>query len=176
LVRDHLSLTLPAWPSAAILVILSAANNGLGTQGRRQGQAIVLLMVIFPGFALLAIPQINLDHYTVTRPNWKQMLPLLMVPFVGVEVVAGLQGEMRRRTTDVARALLLTPSLGALLVTTICAVAVGVVGAKTLAGLRVPLAWLGSRLLQSRPDHALAEALDRLTADLVPLRSKLRIA
>ncbi|MGD2143542.1 MAG: TIGR00341 family protein [Anaerolineae bacterium] len=147
LVRDHLRLALPAWPWAAILVILSAANNGLGTQGRRQGQAIVLLMVVLLGFTLLAIPQIKLDHYAVTRLNWRQMLPLLMVPFVGVEVVAGLQGEMRRRTRDAPRALLLTPSLASLLVAIITAVTVGVVGAKTLAGSPVPLAWLGSRVV-----------------------------
>jgi uncharacterized hydrophobic protein (TIGR00271 family) len=147
LVRDHLGLALPAWPWAAILVILSAANNGLGTQGRRQGQAIILLMVVFLGFTLLAIPQIKLDHYAVTHLNWRQMLPLLMVPFVGVEVVAGLQGEMRRRAKDAPRALLLTPSLASVLVAIITAVTVGVVGAKTLAGSRVPLAWLGSRLV-----------------------------
>jgi len=147
LLQDHLSLALPAWPWAAILVILSAANNGLGTQGRRQGQLIFLLMVIFLGFAMLAIPQINLDHYAMTRSNWRQILPLLMLPFVGIEVVASLQGEMRRRTRDTPRALLLAPTLAALLAALIVAVTVGVVGARTLAGSSVPLAWLGSRVI-----------------------------
>ncbi len=147
LLRDHLRLVLPAWPWAAILVILSAANNGLGTQGRRQGQAILLLIVVFLGFATLAIPQIDFDHYAMTQPHWKHMLPLLMVPFVGVEVVASLQGEMRRRTREAPRALLLTPALAALLGAMIVAVTVGVVGVKTLAGSSVPMAWLGSRVI-----------------------------
>ena len=147
LLRDHLRLTLPTWPWAMILVIISAFNSGLGTQGRRQGQVILLLVTIFLGFALLGIPQIKLEHYAITRSDWKQMLPLLMVPFVGVEVVASLQGDMRRRAQDAPRALLLTPLLSALLGALIVAVTVGVVGARTLAGSSVPLAWLGSRVI-----------------------------
>ncbi len=147
LLRDHLQLALPAWPWAAILVILSAANNGLGTRGRRQSQMILLLMVIFLGFALLAIPQINVDHYAATRPNWRHMLPLLMVPFMGIEVVASLQGEMRQRTRYVPRALLLTPALVALFGALIMAVTVGVVGVETLAGSSVPMARLGSQVI-----------------------------
>lgn len=147
LLRDHLRLVLPAWPWAALLVVLSALNNGLGTQGRRQGQLFIFLMVVFLGFVLLAIPQINLDHYSMTRPNWKPVLTLLMLPFVGVEIVANLQGEMRRREKDIPRALLVTPALTALLAALIVAVVVGVVGIRPIASSTVPMAWLGSHVI-----------------------------
>jgi amino acid transporter len=105
------------------------------------------LLIVLLGFAILAVPQIDLGNYAMTRPHWKQMLPLLMVPFVGVEVVASLQGEMRRRTRDAPRALLLVPSLAALFCALVVAVTVGVVGVRTLTGSAVPMAWLGERIV-----------------------------
>ena len=147
LLRDHLRLALPAWPWAVILVVLSAINNGLGTRGRRRGQANLFLIALFLGIALLAIPRIDLDNYAMTRPHWRETLTLLVVPFVGLEVVTSLQGEMRRRVGDLPRALLLTPSLAALLGAVIVAVTVGVVGIGGLVGSTVPMAWLGSHVI-----------------------------
>ena len=44
LLNDHLGLAFPIWPWAAGIVILSAANNIMGTQESRRGRAAILLI------------------------------------------------------------------------------------------------------------------------------------
>ncbi len=170
LLNDHLGLALPVWPWAAGLVILLAVNNGLGTQESQRGRVVTLLIAVLLVFTMLAAPRIRLAHYyAVARPNWGQALTLLMVSFVGLEITAGLQGEMRQRTTNAPRALLLSPSLAAALGAAIVAVAVGVVGSQALANSEVPLALMGASVAggAGRPfilvlgGLALALALDR---------------
>ncbi|MCK5347201.1 MAG: amino acid permease, partial [Candidatus Heimdallarchaeota archaeon] len=144
LLNHYLGLALPVWPWAAGLVILLAVTNVLGTRRGRRELVAILLMTVLLGFILLATPRIKLANYVAVRPNWRQALPLLMVSFVGLEITASLQGEMRQRTTNAPRALLLTPLLAAALGACIVAVAVGVVGPEPLADSPVPLALLGA--------------------------------
>jgi len=144
LLNDYLGLSLPAWPWAVGLVILLAVNNVLGTREGWRRRIAIFLMAVLLGFILLATPRIKLANYAPSHPNWRQALPLLMVSFVGLEVIANLLGEMRRRTTNVPRALLLAPLLAAALGAAIGAIAVGVVGSEALADSRVPLALLGA--------------------------------
>jgi uncharacterized hydrophobic protein (TIGR00271 family) len=144
LLNDYLGLALPTWPWAVGLVILLAVNNVLGTRERWRRQMAIFLLAVLLGFALLAAFHIKLANYVAPHPNWRHALPLLMVSFVGLEVTASLQSEMRRRTTNAPRALLLTPVLAAALGAAIVAIAVGVVGSKSVADSRVPLALLGA--------------------------------
>jgi uncharacterized hydrophobic protein (TIGR00271 family) len=148
LLHDHLGLALPTWPWAVGLVILLAANNGLGTQEGQRGSVaiLLLLLVVLLGFILLAAPHIQLEHYTGIHRGWGQSLTLLLVSFVGLEITASLQGEMCRRTTDTPSAMLLTPVIVALLGAAIVAVAVGVTGSAALAHSRIPLALLGANV------------------------------
>jgi len=90
----------------------------------------ILLMVVLLGFTLLAAPHIKLAHYGAVRPNWGQALTLWMVSFVGLEITASFQGEMRQQATNAPRALLLAPLLAAGLGAAIVAVSVGVVGSE----------------------------------------------
>ena len=146
LLNDHLGLALPTWPWAASILILSAVNNVLGTQESQRGRIVIFLIVALLAFTLLAAPHIELAHYMVLRPNWGQALTLFIVSFVGLEITANLQGEMRQQTTNAPRALLLPPLLAAVLGTVIVAVAVGVVGSEPLSGSTVPLAVLGAKM------------------------------
>lgn len=144
--NDYLRVSLPSWPWAAILVVLSAANNGFGTRGRRQGQALILVLVVILGFILLAVPQIDFSHYRGSGRVWDLALPLLLATFIGVEIVANLQGEMQRREHDAPKALIIAPSFAFALAALVSAVALGVTGARTLADSSVPLAGLGAAL------------------------------
>ena len=91
-----------------------------------RGLVTILLMVVLLGFTLLAAPHIKLAHYVAVRPNWGQALTLWIVSFVGLEITASFQGEMRQQATNAPRALLLAPLLAAGLGAAIVAVAVGV--------------------------------------------------
>ncbi len=144
LLIDYLGLVLPVWPWAAGLVILSAINNALGIrESRRRGMAIFVMLVLL-GFILLATPRIQPANYVTPHPNWRKALPLLLVSFIGLEITAGLQSEIRRRKANVPRALLLTLILAAALGATTVAIAIGAVGAEALAGSPIPLALLGA--------------------------------
>jgi uncharacterized hydrophobic protein (TIGR00271 family) len=161
LLNDHLGLALPVWPWAVGLVILLAINNALGSRKSPRRAIAIALMAVIMGFILLAVPRIKLANYVAVRPNWRQALPLLMVSFVGLEVTASLQGEMRRRKINAPRALLLTPLLAAALGAATVSVAIGVAGPEALADSRTPLALLGATVAKGigRPFTLVAGAL-----------------
>jgi uncharacterized hydrophobic protein (TIGR00271 family) len=146
LIQDHLNLALPVWPWAAGLVLLLGINNAVGTQQGRRGlvTVLVLLMALLVGFTLLAAPHIELDHYRAGPQDWEKALTLLLAPFVGVEIAASLQNEMRRRAREAPHALLLTPALTTIVVVMVAAAVVGVVGPEALTDARSPLALLGA--------------------------------
>lgn len=148
LLRDHLGLTLPVWPFAAGLVVLLATNNALGTRQGRSGliTAFLLVMVLLVGFALVTASDINFDHYSEGPRDWRQALTLVMASFVGLEITAALQREMRRRSQDVPRAFLLTPVVAVLVGALLAAVIIAVVGPTAWSDPTLPLELLGSRV------------------------------
>ncbi|MGD2104210.1 MAG: TIGR00341 family protein [Anaerolineae bacterium] len=146
LLRDHLGLAVPLWPWAAGLVLLLATNNALGTREGRSGliSGFLLVMVVLVGLTLLAVPNIDVAHFSGGPRDWRQALSLLMASFVGLEITATLQSEMGQRTRGVPRALLVTPALAALVGAVVATVIIGVVGSGALTDSRLPLALLGS--------------------------------
>jgi uncharacterized hydrophobic protein (TIGR00271 family) len=148
LIRDHLNVSLPVWPWAAGLVILLGTNNALGTRQARRGLVTVLLLlvVLLVTLTLLAVPRIRLDHYVAGVGDWEEALILLMASFVGLEITASLQNEMRSRARNTPRTLVLTPVLAAAVGAVIAAVVIGVVGPEALVDAQDPLALLGPRV------------------------------
>jgi len=145
LLEDHLRLSVPAWPWAVGLVLLLAINNGLGTrEGRRELVTASLLMIaLLVGITFFVVPQIDLQNLRGGPEDWRQALTLFMAAFVGLEITAALQNEMRRPARSATHALLLTPALAALIGAAVAFVAIGVIGSDTLNESRSPLALLG---------------------------------
>lgn len=154
LLEDLFGLTLPMWPWATALVIFLALNNGLGTHEERRSRMTLFLLVALLGFALLAVPQIDLAHYGgaggggPARQDWRGGLSLLMAAFVGLEVTASLRERVRQWMKTVPRTLLPTPLVAAGLGALVMAVTIGVVGSEKLAGARNALAQLGSEVVR----------------------------
>jgi uncharacterized hydrophobic protein (TIGR00271 family) len=148
LIRDHLNVSLPPWSWAAGLALLLGTNNALGTQRGRRGLVSVLLLLValLVGFTLLAVPSIELERYGARPQHWDQALTILMVPFVGLEIIASLQNEMRRRARNATRALLLTPVLTTVVGAMVAAVVMGAVGPEVLIDSQNPLALLGANV------------------------------
>lgn len=143
LLRDYVDPAPLAWPWAAGLVLLVAISNALGTKkGWGLVAAFLLTMVLLMGVVVLALPDIALDHYGGGGRNWAGAVALLMAPFVGLEITASLQNEMRRREQNVPRALLLTPVLVTGLGVVIVAVVTGVLGSDPLTDWQNPLVLL----------------------------------
>ena len=143
----YFDISLPVWFWAGLLVLTMATNQALGTRGRRHGQVIVAILGLILIIVLFSIPSVDLERYAFPQIDWRHMLPLLLVPFVGVEIVASLQSDMRLATRDAPRALFLTPTLAALFVALIFFIAIGALGVDILADSPIPLTWLGYQAL-----------------------------
>jgi uncharacterized hydrophobic protein (TIGR00271 family) len=142
--RQYLETSLPVWFWAGLLVLVMAINQALGTRGRRHGQLIVAMLGLILVMAIFSVPSIDLERYTFSQVEWRHMLPLLLVPFVGVEIVASLQGDMRLANRDAPRALFLTPILAALFSALILSIAIGALGVDVLADSPISMIQLGS--------------------------------
>jgi uncharacterized hydrophobic protein (TIGR00271 family) len=148
LLREYLSLSLPAWPWAAGAGFLVAISSGLGTRESRQGLFTLLLLVfILVIIVLIAIPNVRLDVYLTGQRDWIRPAAVLMAAFVGLEIAASFQSEMRNYTTEASRTLLLALVVAAGLGGLFFAVVTGVVAGEVLAVTEVPMSLLGTRLL-----------------------------
>jgi uncharacterized hydrophobic protein (TIGR00271 family) len=140
----YLETSLPVWFWSGLLVLVMAINQALGTRGRRHGQLIVAMLALILVMAIFSVPAIDLERYAFPQVDWRHMLPLLLVPFVGVEIVASLQGDMRLANRDAPRALFLTPILAALFSALILSIAIGALGVDVLADSPISMIQLGS--------------------------------
>ena len=149
LLQNTLSVTLPTWPWTVGLITLLATNNALGTRESRRGfmTILILLMIILLGMTVWVLPQVEPANYQADAPRWNEAVTLLMVSFVGIEIVTSLQSEMHRRLQDTPRAMILTPVLTGLVGAALLAVIVGVVGVESIAEAIVPLTLLGAEAL-----------------------------
>lgn len=148
LFHDHLNVNLPAWPVAASLILLVAANNAVGTREGRRGSvtASLVLIALLAGVTLLALPRISLSNFRSGPRAWEQAIPVVLAAYVGLEITATLQNEMRDRARSAPLVLLLTPLLSTLIAAAIAFVSLGVVGWSALSASRSPLALLGSSM------------------------------
>jgi len=145
LIEDHLGLGLPSWPWAVGLVLLVAFSNAVGTRNGRRGlvTVLILLLAFLLGFTLLALPEFKFDGYGGGSQNWTEALTLVTASFVGLEITASLQNEMRRREQGVPRAVFWTPVLAAVFGAVISTVAIGVVRPELPADSQSVLALFG---------------------------------
>lgn len=149
LVRDHLDLVLPSWPWAVGLVLFLAVNNAVGTKEGQRGLLTALLLLIGLLFIviLLAVPHIEFAHYRGQPQNWAEGFTFVLVLFVGLEITASMQSEVRGREHRVPISLMVTPVLVALMGALITAVVVGVLGPEQFTDAQYPLALLAAAVL-----------------------------
>lgn len=148
LLRDHLNLVVPSWPWAIGLVLFLAVNNAVGTKEGQRGllTSLLLLLAVLFVIIFLAVPHIELAHYRAEPQNWMEALTFLLVAFVGLEITASLQNEVRGRERSVPVGLLVTPVLVAVMGALMAAVVTGVLGPRLPADPHHPLALLGARV------------------------------
>jgi uncharacterized hydrophobic protein (TIGR00271 family) len=156
LLQDHFNLTISPWPWALGLIIISSISNALGTQKPRREFLISILLGVLVGIVCLSIPAIQFSHYTIapsrspispatSRPSWEQALPLLLLLFVGFEMMMSFRSGSCLRGQSFSKILVITLLLAALMITCFAIVAVGVLGSDTLSDSSTPLALLGDR-------------------------------
>ncbi|MBN1815244.1 MAG: TIGR00341 family protein [Anaerolineae bacterium] len=113
LLSDFLDLTVPADLLAMGLLALAALESGLGGWSRRRLPFTLPMMILLIALALLATPRLPAADYATAYSQPGPAMTLLTAAFIGLEIVANHQRELRRRATNLPRALLLTSALAA---------------------------------------------------------------
>jgi uncharacterized hydrophobic protein (TIGR00271 family) len=139
LLSDLFDLTVPTNLLAMGLVILAVLENSLGGWSNRRLTFTFPLMILLIALALVAADRLPAADYPATSPQPGPAVALLMAAFIGLEIIPNQQRSIRGRTTNLPRALLLTPALAAVVGIGLAAAA-GPYAAKLTSA---PLALLG---------------------------------
>ena len=142
LVETLAGISLPQFPFAVGILLLTAGIKLLPLRKNRNGYLLLLLLAVILVFCLAALPKINLNNLEPTSPDWSVTFNLLLISFLGLEITAGLQGEITKRTTNAPRALFVTPILAGIVTALIAGIVSGVFHPGSTAALGQPLAAL----------------------------------
>jgi len=140
LVKTLFGINLPVTPFAAAILIVTAGIKLLPIKKRRNHTLLILIFSVLLTLCLIAAPRMELASMAPTEVDWKTLVNLLLVAFVGLEITSGLQGEITKRTTNAPRALFIAPILTGLITAFIAAVIIGLNPAGFLAEPGFPLA------------------------------------
>ena len=121
------------------LVALVVLESYLGGWLRRRLHLTLPLVFVLLVLVLVAISRMPSADYAQGYPGLGPGLALLLIAFVGMEIISGYQGELRHRTVNLPRALLGAP----VLIAVIGAALAAVVGPQATAVLRTPMTPLG---------------------------------
>jgi uncharacterized hydrophobic protein (TIGR00271 family) len=142
LLSDCLSLTVPTNLLAMGLLALAVLESSLGGWSNRRLPFTLPMVILLIALALLAAPRLPAADYATAYSQPGPAMALLTVAFIGLEIVANRQRELRRRVTNLPRTLLLTSALAAAIGAGL-AIATGPYAAKVTGA---PLAPLGEAI------------------------------
>lgn len=115
LLADLLDLTVPTGVLGMGLVILVTLQSCLGGRIGHRLPFTLPLVILLVILALLNTSRLPPHDYDTTYFQPYSAATLLLTSFVGMEIVTGHQGELRRRAVNLPRALLGAPVLAAVL-------------------------------------------------------------
>ena len=142
LLTDLLGLIVPTSLLGMSLVVLVALQSCLGGRIGRRLPFTLPLVILLVILVLLAIPRLPPGGYGKAYSQPYPAMTLLLASFIGMEMITGHQGELRRRATNLPWALLGTPVLVAVLSAVLAALA----GPYAREMAATPLAPLGSAI------------------------------
>jgi uncharacterized hydrophobic protein (TIGR00271 family) len=115
LLLDPLGIAVPANLLTLGLLALLFLESGLGRWNKRRLPFTLPTVILLVALALAAAPRLPAADYAATSPQPALAITLLAAGFVGLEAISSRQREIRRRTTNLPRALLLTSTLAAVI-------------------------------------------------------------
>jgi uncharacterized hydrophobic protein (TIGR00271 family) len=138
LLSDFLGLTVsPNLLAMGLLALAALESSLLGWSNRRLSFTLPLVILLIV-LALLAAPRLAAATYTREYSQPGPAVALLTAAFIGLEIVANRQRELRRRATNLPRALLLASTLAAAIGAGLAIIA-GPYAAKVAGAPLVPL-------------------------------------
>ncbi len=135
-------VSLPQFPFAVGILLLTAGIKLLPFRKNRNSYLLLLILALILIFCLVALPKIKLVNLELSNSDWSVPFNLLLISFLGLEITAGLQSEITKRTTNAPRALFITPILAGLITAFIASIVSGVFHPGSSTELGLPLAEL----------------------------------
>ena len=128
----------PLLPAAAVVLIIYV-NKITTIRKRRNRFLLMLLLLAGISLSLAAFPQADISQLEINDYQWRTAFHFLLLAFLGVEITAGVQGEITRRTTNAPRALLLVPILAAGISALVSSLIIAVLGSESSGLTSLPL-------------------------------------
>ncbi len=98
----------PAFPIAAGILLLVSGYKLLPQRKWRQYFLLgPILLVILIGI-LIALPQIKTANLLPIEGNWRAAFELLLIPYLGLEIAAGLKGDLNNRSVNAPKVFLIS--------------------------------------------------------------------
>ncbi len=152
LLKAAFDITVPHLPIAAGLLALIAIYKMLPTRRKDLAYFLVIPLAILLAGSLFALPKIQFSNLLPIQGDWKAIFQLLLISFIGMEVAAGLQGDLYDRATNSKRLIWLSVLLSGLITILAAIFLLGVFSPGYISLLLNPLADLagiwGNQVLQ----------------------------
>ena len=175
LLKTAFDLSLPHLAIAAGLLLLTVIYKLLPIPHKGMVYLLGIPLAVLLLGSLTAIPRIETSNLLPLQGDWRVTFKLLLISFIGMEVAAGLQGDINNRSVNQPRLIWLSVLLTGLITTLAGTLLLGVFGSKYSSLILNPLADLagiwGNQTLQRIMGLvsllALPAALNRLLSHLI---------
>ncbi len=125
-VEELFGLSVPAFPIAAGLLLLTGAFKLLPRRNRRQYQFLILILAVILVGILISTPQIKTVNLVSIQGDWRGAFQLLLISYLGLEIAASLKGDLNNRPVNSPRVFLVSGLLTGIIPALVFIITLGV--------------------------------------------------
>ncbi len=143
LARSIFDLSIPELGLAAALLMSVFIYRSIPLKKSRRGYLLITLLAVIIISSLAALPNFQLENLSPFSGDWKITFTLLSISFIGLEIAASSQSELRNHSRNGPRLFIITSLAAGFLIALAGTISLGVTGTGGYAGGVNPLADLG---------------------------------
>ena len=140
LLKVAFGFSVPHLALAAGLLVLAAVYKLLPARSKGLFYLLVIPLALLLVGSFVSLPKVGLSNLFPLEGDWKITFRLLLISFIGLEVAAGLQGDLSDRSINSARLIWLSVLLPGLITTFVGVLLLGVFSPGFSSTLLSPLA------------------------------------
>lgn len=167
--------SVPAFPVGAGLLLLVVGYKLLPQRKKPQYYLLSLLLLIILIGILIALPRIKTANLLPIQGDWRSAFELLLIPYLGLEIAAGLKGDLNNRSVNAPKIFVVAGVLAGIIPALVFMVILGVQSPGFSSSLLNPLidltgSWSGNWIQGSMAVLSLAAmplALDRILSFVI---------
>lgn len=167
--------SVPSFPIAAGVLLLVVGYKLLPQRKRRQYYLLSLILVIILVGILIALPRIKTANLLPIQGDWRIAFELLLIPYLGLEIAAGLKGDLNNRSVNAPKVFVVAGVLAGVIPALVFMVVLGVFSPGFSSPLLNPLidltgSWSGTWIQGGMAVLSLAAmtlALDRILSFVI---------